>query len=176
MQQLGPLTYLIDISDGRLWKRHVDHLKQCSAQAPLVESETGETGPQEAQETGGEEAPPHAPMETPAPSPLSVPETVAPQPAAQLETRGDLVSESATSSRMDPVAPQVAVPAVPVESPLVSTPGRNSVRSRSTPPVQSRQEHVTISRPRVAHKQPPVLKVYPTRQRSKPDWFHDKPW
>ena len=28
-QRLGPLTYLIDIFDGRLWKRHVDHIKKC---------------------------------------------------------------------------------------------------------------------------------------------------
>ena len=24
----GPLTYLVDVSDGRLWKRHVDHIKK----------------------------------------------------------------------------------------------------------------------------------------------------
>ena len=28
-QRLGPLTYLIDILDGRLWKRYVDHIKKC---------------------------------------------------------------------------------------------------------------------------------------------------
>ena len=27
IQQLGPLSYLVDIGDGRRWKRHVDHLK-----------------------------------------------------------------------------------------------------------------------------------------------------
>ena len=27
VQQLGPLTYLIDVSQGRVWKRHVDHMK-----------------------------------------------------------------------------------------------------------------------------------------------------
>ena len=26
-QQLGPLTYQIELSDGRMWKRHVDHIK-----------------------------------------------------------------------------------------------------------------------------------------------------
>ena len=26
-QKMGPLTYLIDVSGGRLWKRHVDHIK-----------------------------------------------------------------------------------------------------------------------------------------------------
>ena len=25
---LGPLTYLVDVSGGHIWKRHVDHLKE----------------------------------------------------------------------------------------------------------------------------------------------------
>ena len=28
-RRLGPLTYLIDVLDGRFWKRHVDHVKEC---------------------------------------------------------------------------------------------------------------------------------------------------
>ena len=27
-QKQGPLTYLVDVSDGRLWKYHVDHIKK----------------------------------------------------------------------------------------------------------------------------------------------------
>ena len=27
VQLLGPLTYLVDVGNGRFWKRHVDHLK-----------------------------------------------------------------------------------------------------------------------------------------------------
>ena len=27
-QQIGPVTYLVDMSGNRLWKRHVDHLKE----------------------------------------------------------------------------------------------------------------------------------------------------
>ena len=27
VQQLGPLTYLVEISAGKFWKRHVDHVK-----------------------------------------------------------------------------------------------------------------------------------------------------
>ena len=30
VQQLGPVTYLVDVSDGRVWKCHVDHLKDKS--------------------------------------------------------------------------------------------------------------------------------------------------
>ncbi len=34
VQQFGPLTYLVDVQ-GRLWKRHVDHLKEYHAQRPM---------------------------------------------------------------------------------------------------------------------------------------------
>ena len=33
-QQLGPLTYLVDVSGGRLWKRYVDHLKEFNPPPP----------------------------------------------------------------------------------------------------------------------------------------------
>ena len=29
VRQEGPVTYLVEVSDGRLWKRHVDHVKEC---------------------------------------------------------------------------------------------------------------------------------------------------
>ena len=29
MRQEGPVTYLLEVSDGRLWKRHIDHVKEC---------------------------------------------------------------------------------------------------------------------------------------------------
>lgn len=35
VQQLGPLTYLVDVSEGRIWKRHVDHLKEYNVQRPM---------------------------------------------------------------------------------------------------------------------------------------------
>ena len=38
------------------------------------------------------------------------------------------------------------------------------------------QERVIASRPRVARKQLPPPKEYPTRPRSKPDWYHNKLW
>ena len=28
VQKLGPVTYLVDVSEGRFWKRHVNHLKE----------------------------------------------------------------------------------------------------------------------------------------------------
>lgn len=38
-QQLGPLTYLVDLRDGQLWKRHVDHLKDCPGAESAPDSE-----------------------------------------------------------------------------------------------------------------------------------------
>ena len=29
VRQEGPVTYVVEVSDGRLWKRHVDHVKEC---------------------------------------------------------------------------------------------------------------------------------------------------
>ena len=31
VQQLGPLTYMIEVSAGKFWKRHVDHVKDYSS-------------------------------------------------------------------------------------------------------------------------------------------------
>ena len=36
VQQLGPLAYLIEVSEGRLWKRHIDQVKQYLIQGPLA--------------------------------------------------------------------------------------------------------------------------------------------
>ena len=33
-EQLGPVTYLVDASGGRIWKRHVDHLKEFRLPCP----------------------------------------------------------------------------------------------------------------------------------------------
>ena len=39
-QKIGPLTYLVDVSGGRLWKRHVDHIKD--HQRPVTVSDDSE--------------------------------------------------------------------------------------------------------------------------------------
>ena len=39
VQKLGPLTYIVDVSDGRIWKRHVDHVKECPNTLSLPEVE-----------------------------------------------------------------------------------------------------------------------------------------
>ena len=37
-KRLGPLTYLVDVLDGRLWKRHIDHVKKCGNASHIPES------------------------------------------------------------------------------------------------------------------------------------------
>ena len=39
-QKLGPLTYLVNVSGGRIWKRHVDHIKRFHAECPVPDAET----------------------------------------------------------------------------------------------------------------------------------------
>ena len=39
IQQIGPLTYVIDVSEGRLWKHHVDHMKEYAMPRPCPEQE-----------------------------------------------------------------------------------------------------------------------------------------
>ena len=39
VQQLGPLTYLIDVGEGRTWKCHVDHVKEYGTTPLMPESE-----------------------------------------------------------------------------------------------------------------------------------------
>ena len=38
-QKQGPLTYLVDVSNGRLWKRHVDHIKKHHSPHSVPKSE-----------------------------------------------------------------------------------------------------------------------------------------
>ena len=40
VRQLGPVTYLVDVSEGRVWKRHVDHLKELVPDHDLSASES----------------------------------------------------------------------------------------------------------------------------------------
>ena len=37
VQRLGPLSFLVEVDDGIVWRRHVDHLK------PLLETPNGAT-------------------------------------------------------------------------------------------------------------------------------------
>ena len=38
-QKRGPLTYLVEVSDGRFWKRHVDHIKKHHSPHSVLKNE-----------------------------------------------------------------------------------------------------------------------------------------
>lgn len=124
-QQLGPLTYLVDVSNGRLWKRHVDHLKDLH----ILPSEN-ETGP-EPRVDGG-----HADIETVPDLPLPV------------------VEPAGTSTLVPvPASPPNEVPASPVPEPRGSLTGASSsgAIAPSTQPTTcpSRKQY-----PRRSHERP----------------------
>ena len=49
VERSGPKSYTINLRDGRIWKRHVDHMKRADAERPPAllapEAETSEPGP-----------------------------------------------------------------------------------------------------------------------------------
>ena len=40
IQQKGPLTYIVKVCDGKLWKRHIDHLRLSSPAPDMQEDST----------------------------------------------------------------------------------------------------------------------------------------
>ena len=38
LKQLGPVSFLVDVGEGRTWKRHIDHLKVRDLPEPVAES------------------------------------------------------------------------------------------------------------------------------------------
>ena len=81
-RKLGPLTYLVDVSGGRLWKRHVDHVKSCPRPLTAQEdhheidgdisiSQTPE--PEITQEQEGIPQPADEHVDSPQPEPLTEP-------------------------------------------------------------------------------------------------------
>ena len=39
-RQLGPVTYLVDVSNGRVWKCHIDHLRELVSDRTLPTSDS----------------------------------------------------------------------------------------------------------------------------------------
>ena len=87
-RQLGPVTYLVNLTGGRLWKRHLDHLKELS------------TPPDPPDDTDYDTSLP--PVQD---------ETVTPPTS---DGRSDKTSDSSSS---DPIDPQGASPSEPSEPP-----------------------------------------------------------
>lgn len=47
VDSLGPLSYLVETTDGILWRRHVDHLKECLSKQPVASSNSDVWKPSE---------------------------------------------------------------------------------------------------------------------------------
>jgi hypothetical protein len=93
VEKIGPLIYLVDIPGGRLWKRHVDHIKDLHV--PLEENET---------------IPRPVPVEvgdttTPEPEPLEVVPEAVPEPAAETVDTGAPATQEVPSSGTAPEHP-----------------------------------------------------------------------
>ena len=86
MQQLGPLTYLVNVSDGRVWKRHVNFLKEFRGlgtervQEPTVEEEPDSSPSSLPTATTGLAVPvaPSTPAVDTPPAPVGTPTTANP--------------------------------------------------------------------------------------------------
>ena len=154
VQQLGPLTYLVDVSEGRLWKRHVDHIKDLHARPTENETwpEPQVGGSSESTETSPSLPDLPLPVVEPTEVPTSVPVPTSPPNEAPVpESHGS--PTSASSSRV--IAPP-------------STPSRESPTSASSSRV--------IAPPSTPSATRPSQKQYPRRTHQKPDWYHDRVW
>ena len=117
VQQLGPLTYLIEVSEGRLWKRHIDQVKQYLIQGPLAEA--------------GELDTPRSTREVPESDQGHVPET---EELQEPEIQSELVPNAAPPHGETPVPSQATVPATPVVLP--TTQGRVLVLTTQRHPLR----------------------------------------
>jgi hypothetical protein len=93
VEKIGPLIYLVDIPGGRLWKRHVDHIKDLHV--PLEENET---------------IPRPVPVEVgdttiPEPEPLEVVPEAVPEPATETVDTGAPATQEVPSSGAAPEHP-----------------------------------------------------------------------
>ena len=107
VQQLGPLTYLVDVSNGRLWKRHVDHLKNYFSRHPLPVPETEV-------EVDLDIPPTSAPIPALAPAPTP----------PQREEPSVAVNPTSRTSQVPVDSPVIATPNPPVVDPTPRYPAR----------------------------------------------------
>ena len=154
VQQLGPLTYLIEVSEGRLWKRHIDQVKQYLIQGPLAEA--------------GELDTPRSTREVPESDQGHVPETVELQ---EPEIQSELVPNAAPPHGETPVPSQATVPATPVVLPTTPSPRASAGSDHTASPAPSSSRVAPGNSQRKSN-----LGKYPTRTHNRPDYFHDHTW
>ncbi len=87
LSQLGPVTYLVDLGEGRSWKRHVDHLKRSEMKPPAQCSDTLAGSPEEENWTPAPNATSGKGLPPPSGEELSLPsEPVVVQPSTSSPT------------------------------------------------------------------------------------------
>ncbi len=152
VEQLGPVTYLVDVSDGRMWKRHVDHVKEYMPQCPSPESDDMEND-----------------VSFPTSSQIPAPETVIlPQDSGS----GEVVDPAPD---MIPLAAEGSPPSLSrtFDHPSSSLPRTSDHPSSSLPRTF---DHPSSSTPIVGTPPSVTRKLYPGRSRSRPEYFHDQKW
>ena len=108
-QQLGPVTYLVNVSEGRHWKRHVDHIK--NLQARPTENEFQHQSPPEVETTETVEPEPVGPGESVTPD---VATGTSPEPSGTV-TSGESETNLAEPPPEGNVPSQGATPTPPTQ-------------------------------------------------------------
>ena len=132
IERNGPLSYLIQVSGGRVWKRHIDHIREMH-DSPL-------------QEVDGTPVLPDYPVDVYLPATEETP-----------EHNHEPIASSATLSPLDevsvtPLEPEAEiVPSEAADTPVVTTPTPTTTTTPPTPqetatplkryPLQDRQKH-----------------------------------
>ena len=140
VQQLGPLTYLVDVSEGCLWKRHVDHIKDLHARPTENETwpEPQVGGSSEATETSPSLPDLSLPVVEPTEVPTSVPVPRSPPnkvPVPVPESHGSPTSASSSRVIAPPSTPSRGSPTSASSSRVIaplSTPSHGSPTSASS--------------------------------------------
>lgn len=113
VKQLGPVSFLVDIGEGRVWKRHVDHLKVRELPEPTALEESFEgsvasPGPSSAEPVDTEagtvpisSAEPDQSVTTPPRSPVSTPVAAPPLTPPNLPTPAPPRRSKRTHNRPD---------------------------------------------------------------------------
>ena len=115
-QQLGPVTYLVDVADGRVWKRHIDHLKELVPDRALPDPES-EIDMDLPSTTVSEQPPPEEPDNSPRNS----------------DSNSSNTDEQVNSpSNLDPTSPNSAT-GVATEATAANPPRRYPSRQRQPP-------------------------------------------
>ena len=167
VQQLGPLTYLIDVSQGRVWKRHVDHMKVYDRKPNEYDDSDSVV------DDGMNESL----------SPPSTPELVPPTSTfCQAEVDDEPSACANTQLPITPASPGCPQIVIPLESNAPREPTPRTPRFASNAPREPapRTPSLASNAPgELAHesvKPATVRKQYPSRVHQKPDYLTYKSW